>query len=422
MNTGADLETRKKTIRKISIIFAALILLLTFFSNTINNFLLPEVETVNIVEGRIVNTIEAVGVAEPIGTEKIYSVCDCRLDDVKVSANQKVTKGMVLAVVDQEERKREIALKSIELDNLRSDMEKYKNSYDLYSISALNELTQLKKEMEACEENLNLVRELFDAGNESKLNLSAAIANYEKSKSSYENLKNTIDFKKREFDLETGTMQNNIKLAESELDRLEKSIYANDEIICGFDGFVKEALFEKGDRIAEGQILFEIVPDTDTAAVTWNLIAEKGKLADIGDPVNFEAESPEKIRAEGTISKKEYIAASNEYRFTSVISLEEAELKNGLKLDVSIVKSSNVYGMVVPNSAIIKSAGQEYIYVLNETEGPLGEEIYAERVRVTIVDSNAFNSAINAVLDADSRVVSYSSKPLVLDKVQVKLR
>lgn len=422
MDLTVNLDKRKKAIRKIYMIFAGLIAVLTFFSNTINNLFLPQVETVSITEGRIINRIEAAGLVEPINMEKVYSSSSCSIVSIDAEPNQYVKAGSVLARVDQTERKKEIDLKSHELENLTNEMEKLKNNYDIYRQEALNDLKQLETEMILLKERMNQSKELYEAGLESKSDFQNAERDYMNASLNYNELLKILEYRKKEFDLECSKMQSNIELSKSGLQDLKESLYSNDEIICRFDGVVKSVFVEKGSRITEGQPLFEIIPDSDTTAVKWVLSADKAKLADINDPVLFEADSPEKIKIEGKIDKKEFLIDKNEYQYTSLISMEQAEQKSGLKINVTVIKNSNVYNMIVPNSAIIKSSGLEYIYVLTETDGPLGEEKYAQRVRVTVEDSDAFNSAINAVLDSGSRVVSFSSKPLTTDKIQVRLR
>ena len=423
METVVNYEKRKKAIRKISFVFMVLLLVLTFFSKTIDNLLLPEVEAADVIEGRINNTILASGTVEPLSAEKIRAYGNYGSIEIKVTPRQQVTKGTVLALVDQNGIEQEIEDKKREIDSLEIDMEKFENDfYNVYEISSQNEINRLKKEAESYRDTLDRINDLYRAGSETKQNLLNAQKDYENAKQSYEESIQIYKNKKTEYNLQHKKMQIDIDAKKSELEDSERNLMAGGEIICGFDGVISAVYAENGMQIPKGQLLFEVIPKGDTVAVKWNLNTEKARLVNAGDQVTFEAANPEELVIKGEITQKEYLADKGEYQFTSLVGIENGEQKSGLILDVSVTKNSKVYNMIVPNSAIVKSGGMEYVYVLKNVKGPLGEEEYAERVKVSILDSDAFNSAINASIEVDTKVVSYSSKPLLLDKVQVKLR
>src|SRR5204863_7477559 len=58
---------------KLALIFGAMIIFLTFFSKTINNTLLPVVDTVKVKKGSIGRTIEKTGQVELLNKENVYA-------------------------------------------------------------------------------------------------------------------------------------------------------------------------------------------------------------------------------------------------------------------------------------------------------------------------------------------------------------
>ena len=56
-----DYSLRKKIIKRVAIVFVIVLLLLTFFSNTIMNYSLPEVMTVPVYKGRVKEMVSCQG-------------------------------------------------------------------------------------------------------------------------------------------------------------------------------------------------------------------------------------------------------------------------------------------------------------------------------------------------------------------------
>jgi len=83
MDAEMALNNRRKSIViKLALIFGAMIIFLTFFSKTINNTLLPVVDTVKVKKGSIGRTIEKTGQVELLNKENVYATGAWKVTDV----------------------------------------------------------------------------------------------------------------------------------------------------------------------------------------------------------------------------------------------------------------------------------------------------------------------------------------------------
>ena len=85
-----DYSLRKKIIKRVAIVFVIVLLLLTFFSNTIMNYSLPEVMTVPVYKGRVKELVSCQGMVMEENGEFLLSapvgIEDCQLIMVGVDA------------------------------------------------------------------------------------------------------------------------------------------------------------------------------------------------------------------------------------------------------------------------------------------------------------------------------------------------
>lgn len=80
LQTEAQTYKKKKIVRNAAIIFITVVVLLTFFSKTINNFLLPEVEYGSPRSGTLTKEITAQGEVIPLKTETVNAYGSWKLN------------------------------------------------------------------------------------------------------------------------------------------------------------------------------------------------------------------------------------------------------------------------------------------------------------------------------------------------------
>lgn len=116
--------SRKEIIKKVAVVFFVMLLFLTFFSNTIMNYSLPEVATEPVTTGTVSNKVRGQGVVET-NSEYDVTVSGARVvKEVKVEVGDTVEEGQVLFTFEEGENSElneaEETLEQMELDYAKS--------------------------------------------------------------------------------------------------------------------------------------------------------------------------------------------------------------------------------------------------------------------------------------------------------------
>lgn len=185
--------SRKEIIKKIAVIFLAAMLVLTFFSNTIMNYSLPEVATEPVYSGSVSNKVRGQGAVEANSDYEV-TVSGARvIKEVKVEVGDSVEAGQVLFTFEEGENtelaEAEDMLDQMELDYAKSllksipdyasdnldiqaakdDLEAAVKARDKAKTNAKNlkkaksEESTAKKNIEAQQEKVNTLQEQMDA-------------------------------------------------------------------------------------------------------------------------------------------------------------------------------------------------------------------------------------------------------------------
>ncbi|MDE6760846.1 MAG: HlyD family efflux transporter periplasmic adaptor subunit [Lachnospiraceae bacterium] len=116
--------SRKQIIKKAAIVFLAAMLVLTFFSNTIMNYSLPEVATEPVSSGTVSNKVRVQGTVETNSDYEVTVSGSRIIKEVKVEVGDTVKKDQVLFTFDEGENteltEAENTLDQMELDYAKS--------------------------------------------------------------------------------------------------------------------------------------------------------------------------------------------------------------------------------------------------------------------------------------------------------------
>ena len=115
---------RKHIVKKAAVIFLVAMLILTFFSNTIMNYSLPEVATEPVTTGTVSNKVRGQGTVET-NSDLDVTVSGARVvKEVKVEVGDEVKKGDVLFTFEEGENteldEAQNALDDLELNYAKS--------------------------------------------------------------------------------------------------------------------------------------------------------------------------------------------------------------------------------------------------------------------------------------------------------------
>ncbi|MDO4990580.1 MAG: hypothetical protein Q4E45_08770 [Eubacteriales bacterium] len=134
------METKVKNrewVKDAAIVFLAVLLVLTFFSNTIMNRTLPEVATAAVHEGAIVAKVRGTGTVTATGKHQVKAKETRTIRSVMVKIGQEVKAGDVLFVLGEGDET-ELEQAKERLRNLQTSYEKTALSTPIYDYSSYN--------------------------------------------------------------------------------------------------------------------------------------------------------------------------------------------------------------------------------------------------------------------------------------------
>lgn len=159
------METKPKNrawVKDAAIVFLVVLLILTFFSNTIMNHSLPEVATQMVTDGTITAKVRGTGTVEALGDHKVKAKSNLNIAKVMVKAGQEVNAGDVLFILgaaDDDELDAAIQ----ELENLQTQYSQAAYNVPIFDqfLSDQNEIKKKKDTVTANKRTLDeMAREL----------------------------------------------------------------------------------------------------------------------------------------------------------------------------------------------------------------------------------------------------------------------
>lgn len=214
---GKTIKLKKDVVKNIAIVFLAIMLILTFFSNSIMNRSLPEVATESINSGTITEKIRGTGNVEAEDPYNVTVSETRKISSVAVNEGDDVTKGQVLFYFEDEESE-ELATAEKELEDLiykytvgalTGEMtdQAYHNATtgNVLSMGAYEaRIEAAKSRVKTAQDNVDsLTRQIavLDGSsdrysgtiNDAKLDLEKAQIELEKARTTYTELKATVD-------------------------------------------------------------------------------------------------------------------------------------------------------------------------------------------------------------------------------------
>ena len=168
---------KREWVKDAAIIFLAVLLVLTFFSNTIMNHSLPEVATAAVGNGAIVAKVRGTGVVTATGKHEVKSKETRYIRSVVIKVGQEVNAGDVLFVLGEgdetllDQAKERLRDYQYEYERTALNVPTYdSSSYDSAVESAYNRLLQAQHERDAAYEVYNRALQVENGGEMANLN------------------------------------------------------------------------------------------------------------------------------------------------------------------------------------------------------------------------------------------------------------
>lgn len=186
----------------------------------------------------------------------------------------------------------------------------------------------------------------------------------------------------------------------------ESYIENNGMVFSEYAGIVKEMQVHNGQKTME-TASFVVALTADEYLVELPISKEDSKYVMMGDAVELATEEGTERTTVLTVSSDE----NEENILTFKVSGDKFSL--GDKVQAKIINKSMRWDMVVPLMAIRSDELGQYVLVEREKDTILGKELYAQKVRVSINDSNNELVAIQSTtLSKEDRIIINANKQL----------
>lgn len=199
-----------------------------------------------------------------------------------------------------------------------------------------------------------------------------------------------------------------IRQVQKQVERLQAIRQQKGEIRAENDGIVSRIQIEVGGRTSDTAALL-LTDARRPCQFKFSITKEEGKYVHLNDMVE--------VKLNGQTSAMDvtvdYFTENTQGGYDLLCMLPENVGQPGLSGTVQKSVQGEYHDLALPVEAVFEDTGAFYLYTLNEKEGILGSEFYAEKIKVQIKDRNDRYAAIEpGTISADTRVITYSTEEL----------
>ncbi|MDE7416971.1 MAG: biotin/lipoyl-binding protein [Lachnospiraceae bacterium] len=198
-----------------------------------------------------------------------------------------------------------------------------------------------------------------------------------------------------------------IKQIQTQLASLYSLQKQKGEIKAENDGIISKIQVEVGGRTADMAAI--LMTDTQRPCqFKFSITKEQGKYVHLNDTVNLKLNGQPAM--EVTV---DYFTENTQGGYDLICILPEGVGKPGLSGNIEKSVQGEYHDLTLPVDAAFEESNGYFIYTLNEKEGILGSEYYAEKIKVQVKDKNdRFVALESGTIGADTKVITYATKEL----------
>ncbi len=199
-----------------------------------------------------------------------------------------------------------------------------------------------------------------------------------------------------------------IKQAKKQIERLHAIKQQKGEIKAENDGIISKIQIEVGSRTSDTAALL-LTDALRPCQFKFSITKEEGKYVHLNDTVELKLNG-QSTATEATV---DYLTENTQGGYDILCMLPENMGQPGLSGTVQKAVQGEYHELALPVEAVFEERDTFYIYTLNEKEGILGSEYYAEKIKVQVKDQNDRYVAIEAgTISKDTKVITYSTEEL----------
>ena len=260
---------RREWVKTAAIIFLAVLLVLTFFSNTIMNASLPEVATQQVTQGTINAKIRASGTIAANETYNVKLTQTRKIESVKCKVGQQVNTGDVLFVLEAQE--------SDELKQAKADLESKELEYQKSLINASNDTAQEDRDVQKLRDAYNEALTIYNqystmdpssiavAKIKAEERLKELTKEQEEAQKALDTIKNSTEYKNLESQI--ADLEKTLEPLKTAADSAKATLEATNESLYDGDweriSEVEDVIDDCNDRIKSAQSAIERTLSSD---------------------------------------------------------------------------------------------------------------------------------------------------------------
>lgn len=414
-------STWRKTILRFGIGFFILILLLTFFSGTLNNIALAKVSVVSPSSNSLQKVITADGSFSPKEIVNVNLEVAGKVSEVLKKAGDVVKAGDVLVKMDMSDLEKTIQTEKNSLTRMQNNRAKSQltvapdytsqtvainKAYDTYTKlkAAYDALAAAKTDPLPTADQLASAKQQYqDAYNDYKVK-KAQLAQTKKQDANQKK-GSALDLKNTDMD---------IKTQQDKIASLEAQLADSKEVKAKIDGRIQTVNVQAG---AQANVTQPIMTMLDTAQGLEFSVDVSNDNADLmleGDTLDIHLQGSTNS-VMGTLREKVNSTAQPGQMMTiwfdaSTQDVLTYNVQPNQKGDIRATSTTNSYNSTLPNGAIREDSSGYFVLVVQQKTTPLGKSLVLNRVDVTIVDSDSYRTAVSGGISQRDQVVSNSDK------------
>lgn len=380
-------------VTKVIVAFVALLLLLTFFSNTIMNFFIPKVVGKRVGGGALSFTDKATGEVEPVTSYEIKAADGRKIEKVLVEDYDQVKKDETLLKLKYMTSEDQSILEELKAELSRLEKETY---YAVRVNKAKARFKIAKKALKKNKKNAAAKAEYRDAQSSLKL---------------AQNMLNDITG----FRGVTKNRPNRIKEVKKLIDEMEKNVQIED-VKSPVDGTVYYVQAYTGDETNEKTVLMIVIPDSSEYVVNFKFNASSVESLDPGTEVSTDSYWVE----ECTVNSVK--PDPKDPRNTKIVKCDvKAKMFFPGEIVTGYIGRSNTnYDYLVSAGSVFKDNNGSFVYIIDEIKSPFGNTYKVRRVDVNVLATDGVYTAISGE-DLKSKIILIRSEAALENGQRVRL-
>ncbi len=410
--TQSSNTDKKIIIGKAMVVFLIIMLLLTLFSNTINNFLSPRVSCETPESGQLVKEINGTGKVQAKAMIDRYTESEMKVLEAAAKVGDSVKKGQLILTLDTSGIDEQMRNEKTVLQQKRLNLEKFTDEASAESMRSYDNAIEIARmNMEKTRTNHENAKALFEAGAEAEANVKNAWNDYENARLDYQKALDNKAAAIKNNKRDRQNAQYELDMQQQKLEKLMKQMELG-QITAPMDGIIMELNFAKGTMANSSKPLFKLADTSKGFEFCTTVDAKAANLLSPGDTAEVSLDSLDGYTLQGTISN---IVENPEKRGENkdvIIDIPSENLIGGENGSVVIKKNTRAYSALVSNSAVGQDISGYFVYVIREKNGPLGNEAFAQKVKVSAGESDNTKTAIVSGISSSDRIITGSDKQI----------